>query len=648
MLVPFPIANLLKRRFGPVYLLFGLLMAIGTLTRLSLLFYSSNTGLTFGDVLGAFGRGLFYDFVVAGYFAIPLILYVTFLSERIFRSRMQQRMLGFGFFALIYLLLFVAVAEWIFWEEFESRFNFIAVDYLVYTNEVLGNIWESYPVAVLLIAVALVSLGAFLLVRRFLQGTGPSTRLGVRLLEATWWLSIPVLATLSLDASQATFSTNRYANELASNGIYTFFAAYRSNEIDYSRFYALQKNDQVITHLRHLLADPGTGFVSEDPYNISRQILGRGPEKKLNVVLITVESLSAEFLGIFGSDRQATPNLDALSKESLLFTRLYATGTRTDRGLESITLSVPPTPGRSMVKRPNNENLFSIGQVFRDHGYQTEFIYGGYGYFDNMSYFFANNGFVTMDRNQMPENEVHFANVWGVADEDLFTQTMKQLDTSHAKQRPFFGLVMTTSNHRPYTYPEGRIDIPSPGGRTGAVKYTDYAIHDFIERARAKPWFDNTLFVIVADHCAKSAGREALTVSQYHIPLMIYSPKNIPAGKYQGLMSQIDLAPTLLGLLNFSYQSQFFGRDVLAPEQLDAGRALLGNYQKLGFLKDNQFVVLSPRQQVEGYQIGDQDAQTLMSSPTQSLVDDAIGYYQGADLLSQRRLAALRAAGKLR
>ncbi|HWS03369.1 MAG TPA: LTA synthase family protein, partial [Gammaproteobacteria bacterium] len=454
--------------------------------------------------------------------------------------------------------------------------------------------------------------------------------------EAALLLAIPALTTFGIDASQANFSSNRYANELAGNGIYSFFAAYRNNEIDYARYYALQNNERVFQHLRALVAEPDTHFVSTDTHNITRTITGRGPEKRLNVVLITVESLSAEFLGAYGSDRKISPHLDALAHESLFFTDVYATGTRTDRGLESIALSVPPTAGRSLIKRPHNENLFSLGQVFHEQGYRTEFLYGGYGYFDNMNYFFENNGFKIVDRNNIAPEDIHFANTWGVADEDLFTQTLKEVDAAHAAREPFFGLVMTTSNHRPYTYPDGRIDIPSPGGRDGVVKYTDYAINDFIERARGKPWFDDTVFVVIADHCAKSAGKEALTVAQYHIPLLIYSPKHIAPGTVDRLVSQIDLAPTLLGLLNFSYQSQFFGRDVLAPHQADAGRALLGNYQKLGYLKDGELAVLSPRQQIESYQVGAQDVQSRMVAADPARVDDAIAYYQGASLLFQQ------------
>lgn len=630
--------KLLHTRFGVVYLIVGLVICIAGATRIAL-WLSTPGDLGLGTLLASLSIGLGYDLITASYIVLPLIIYLALLPERIYRNRLHSWLLGLGLYATLYGLLFVALAEWLFWNEFESRFNFIAVDYLVYTHEVLGNIRESYPVPSLLSTIAVIAGLLFWPLRPWLAAAGPATAYRQRLSMALMLLTVPLLATLAVDSQAANFSSNRYANELAGNGIYDFFAAFRRNEIDYNRYYIVQNNNQVFAYLRALLAQPGQPYTSNDLHNITRSITGRGAEKRLNVVLITVESLSAEFLGRFGNTHQLTPNLDRLADESLLFTHVYATGTRTDRGLEALTLSVPPTAGRSIVKRPDNEQLFSLGQVFRERGYRTLFLYGGYGYFDNMNYFFSHNGYEVVDRNDIPEDAIHFANIWGVADEDLYTQALKEIDRTYASGKPFFGHLMTTSNHRPYTYPAGRIDIPSPGGREGVVKYTDYAIGDFIERARHKPWFDDTLFVIVADHCAKSAGKEALTAARYHIPLLIYAPQHISPGRIERTVSQIDIAPTLLGLLNFTYQSRFFGQDVLDPDAIDAERALIGNYQRLGYIKNDVLTVLSPKRQIQSYQLDVNQAQTPLAEPITRLVDDAVAYYQGASLLYQAQHA---------
>ena len=218
--------------------------------------------------------------------------------------------------------------------------------------------------------------------------------------------------------------------------------------------------------------------------------------------------------------------------------------------------------------------------MFRSKGYDSLFLYGGYSYFDNMGAFFGGNGYTVVDRSALAARDIHFENIWDVADEDLFTLSLRQFAHSAAVGKPFFAHIMTTPNHRPFTYPDGRIDIPSHKQREGGVKCTDWAIGDFLQRARQHAWFKNTVFVITADHCASSAGKSGLPVNHYHIPLLIFSPAHITPGVNTRLMSQIDIAPTLLGLLNFSYRSKFFGYDLNA---LEAGRerAFIGNYQEV-------------------------------------------------------------------
>ena len=232
--------------------------------------------------------------------------------------------------------------------------------------------------------------------------------------------------------------------------------------------------------------------------------------------------------------------------------------------------------------------------MFNANGYESLYVYGGYGYFDNMNYFFSNNGYTVVDRTAIAATDIHHENIWGVCDEDLFTLALAEADKRHAAGKPFFAHVMTTSNHRPFTYPEGRVDVASGTGRDGAVKYTDWAINDFIERARRRPWFDDTVFVIVADHTSSARGKTDLPIEGFHIPLLIYSPRHVPARKVDYIASQIDVAPTLLALLNFSYRSRFFGQDILA-EGRNHQRALLANYQTVGYLEDGLLVELRPK-----------------------------------------------------
>ena len=627
------LASVRKNRFSLLFILACLLMGISMLTRLALLIESySEFDSTIINVMGVFGLGLLFDFVNAGYFIIPLLLYLWLLPEKIFQKKWNRFILYGFFFVFIFILLLSATGEWFFWDEFNTRFNFIAVDYLVYTTEVVGNIQQSYPIEWIMLGLSLLSVVVVYLLRPLIN---LSFQKGFYFKQRTGWAlgfaSITVISFLFVSGKLHRFSSNSYANELAGNGIYELFAAYRNNELSYDQFYPRINESKAFQNIHRLLKSRKSTFVSSDPFSIQRQITHEGQEKKLNVVLISIESFSASFMEHFGNTKNITPFLDSLTEQSLLFTNLYATGTRTVRGLEALSLCIPPTPGQSIVRRPNNEHLFSLADVFNEKGYESKFIYGGYGYFDNMGYFFENNGYEVVDRSALSDEDIDYENIWGVADENLFTLALREMDKTVSKGKPIFAHVMTTTNHRPFTYPEGRIDIPSHTSRAGAVKYTDYALKKFILDATKKEWFTNTVFVITADHCASSAGKTELPVEKYHIPLLVFSPGNTLPGVEETLMSQIDIGPTVLGMLNFSYTSKFFGEDIHAIESGNE-RAFISTYQLLGLLKNDHLVVLSPNKKPEEFLIGrdHESVSRVNNSVTSPIKEETISWYETA------------------
>jgi phosphoglycerol transferase MdoB-like AlkP superfamily enzyme len=240
-----------------------------------------------------------------------------------------------------------------------------------------------------------------------------------------------------------------------------------------------------------------------------------------------------------------------------------------------------------------------------------------------------------VDRAAVARDDVTFANAWGACDEDLYRWTLREADRAHAAGRPFFHFVMTTSNHRPYTYPEGRIDLPPKvSKRPGAVKYTDHAIGELLRAASTKPWYRDTIFVIVADHCASSAGKTELPPEKYRIPLLIFAPGGqIAPGVVDTLASQVDYAPTLLGLLNWSYASRFYGHDVLAPARRELpGRAFIGNYQKLGLLTPDHLAILGPVRRSATYALAP-EGPVADAEPDAGLVARTIAAYQTASWL---------------
>jgi phosphoglycerol transferase MdoB-like AlkP superfamily enzyme len=604
------------------------LIALATLTRLALALHAG-TALSAGEIVQVFLRGLWFDLAAAIFAVTPLVLWLALAPARLARTWLYRGVTVLILFGGVFGLLVLAVAEWLFWEEFGARFNFIAVDYLLYTHEVLGNIWESYPVGRILGGLALAAAAVTaLLARRLWHAAGAA--LGLRRA-----VSVLIVQTVLLgcaltfpDSDQKSFSPLDAANELAGDGLFDFFAAVRRNELSYERYYATLPPQEALATVR--AAFPGAKWIEPEKDGIERPVAAHGAARSLNVVLVSVESLGAEFLGAYGNAGGLTPNLDALARESLWFANAYATGNRTVRGLEALSLSLPPTPGQSIVRRPSNEYLFSLGSVLEDKGYAVLFVYGGYGYFDNMNAYFEANDYRSIDRRNIPSQDIEFENIWGVADEHLFAHALKEIDREKAARpdRPVFAHIMTTSNHRPYTYPPGRIDIPSGKGRDGAVKYTDYAIGKLIEGARSRPWFKDTLFVITADHGASARGTSRIPVDKYRIPVFFYSPAHLAPRRVDRLMSQIDIAPTILGALQLDYYTKFLGHDLLhTPPSED--RAFVANYQTLGYLKGDRLLVLQPKRKMEEFTMQG-DKLVARSRVDPALAREGIAFYQVA------------------
>ncbi len=648
--------NILHRRFGGILLLYLVFISISLVSRTVLL------SMSFKDVsfnpliiIWSYGAGLFMDTVAFSYFMIPFVLFLMFVSDRFFNSAFHRIFAYVAYFITFYILLFNGVSEYFFWEEFGIRYNFIAVDYLVYTTEVLGNIKESYPLPLLVSGILTADIIlTYLVVKKKLlvESLASKSIFKSRLKSGLILLCIPALSFILIKNTTVEITKNRYNNELAKNGIHSLFAAFLNSELDYDLFYAVRDNQENFKQLRNLLKSENSQYLRSEPLDITREITNSGEEKRYNVVFITVESLSAEFLGFKRNKKEnpwdfsgnvtkykgnVTPYLDAIADSSLLFTNLYAVGTRTIYGLEAVTLGAPPKPGQSVVKRANNENMFSVGQIFKERGYDLKYIYGGYGYFDNMNYFFSHNGYQIVDRSDLKEDEITFKNAWGVCDQDLFNRTLKECDKSFAAGKPFLNHLMTTSNHRPFTYPDGVIDIPSHTTRAGGIKYCDFAIGEFIQKASEKPWFKNTIFVIVADHCAGSAGQAELPFMEYQIPFMIYNPGLVRPQQISKLCSQIDVAPTLLGVMNWSYKTKFFGKDILkmTPEE---ERAFISNYQKLGYIKNDRLSILSPQQKITHYKINAQTGEMKVEVTDPEIENEAIIYYQSANYVYKNKL----------
>lgn len=596
----------------------------------------------------ASGKSIFDEYggalpkIVLIFIGIKTILFALFLFLPKKRSKIRFWLFAFVIFLYVLLILQNAISEYFFWNEFGVKYNFIAVNYLIYTNEVIGNIMQSYPVVPIFSGLFLITgiVTYFILKKsRIYIDKIPTFSQKIKISVLYIFLSIISLTAIPILAKTEN-SKNIFVNELQSNGLYKFYLAFKNSDLDYFKFYKTLPTKEAFAILEKQ-------FTTISGQKTNRKITSDSLENHKNVVLITIESYSAEFMKMYGNDKNITPFLDSLAQKSLQFTNLYAAGNRTVRGLEAVTLCLPPTAGESVVKRVDNKNKFSTGNIFKHKGYNVKFMYGGDAFFDNMKDFYSGNGYTIVDKSSLSSEEITFSNVWGVCDEDMYNKAIKVMNTEAKENKPFFNHIMTVSNHRPFTYPENKIDIPADcKSRDGGVKYTDYALRKFFAMASKQPWFKNTVFVIVADHCASSAGKTELPLDKYRIPAFIYSP-GIKAEKYNQLMSQIDLMPTLFGLLHFDYESKFYGQDVFKSDYKP--RAFIATYQDLGMIRDNVLTILSPKQQVKQYQLNvipekgvapeyqiHYEEKALKKERT-DLVNETISFYQTASDILKRK-----------
>ncbi|MCR4029390.1 MULTISPECIES: LTA synthase family protein [Flavobacterium] len=602
----------------------------------ALLIYTASGKSIFDEYGGALPK------IVLIFVSIKTVLFSVFLFLPKHRDKIRFWLFTFVIFLYVLLILQNAISEFFFWNEFGVKYNFIAVNYLIYTNEVIGNIIQSYPVVPIFFALFIVTaIITYFIVKNSRKYIDEIPTISEKLKISAIYCTLFVSSLFAVPGLAKTEnSKNIFVNELQSNGIYKFYLAFQNNKLDYFKFYKTIPDQKAFALLKEQIP-------SISGNNTIQNVKNDSIEKRKNVVLITVESLSADFMKMYGNEQNLTPFLDSLAQKSLLFTNLYAAGNRTVRGLEAVTLCLPPTAGESVVKREDNKNKFSTGSVFRKKGYNVKFMYGGDAFFDNMQDFYTGNGYQIVDKSNFSEKEITFSNVWGVCDEDMYNKAIKIMNEEAKQNKPFFNHIMTVSNHRPFTYPNNKIDIPGNiKSRDGGVKYTDYALKQFFTQAKKQPWFNNTVFVIVADHCASSAGKTELPLDKYRIPALVYS-SDIKPEKYTKLMSQIDLMPTVFGLLNFDYESKFFGQDVFKPDYQP--RALIATYQDLGLIKDNTLTILSPKQQIKQFQLKLNEKngiapefqiyydQIPLKSENTNLADQTISYYQAASYVLKKK-----------
>lgn len=634
-------------------------VVIGAVLRVVLYFAFRDTGFDVLTILGCLALGAAYDALATTILLAPVLLGLTFFGVGVARpvsrafwiallgipaacallfftvDRFFGRLHAFetlvlpfvvllslaaaallarpiprGVFRVVFCaaMLFNAAVEYFFFEEFNSRFNHIALDYVLYPNEVVTNIWESYNVPLFVGAALVLGVAVAWWTGRKLA-RGPLSRLPW---SAAWRggasaLAVMALATLALSALPNTISQNRITNAIAQNGPEQLVEAYRTSELDYHPYYRTLEQSEARTRAAKVLGFPALSAddakLPDATFALLRDVKPtRAPSSRpLDVVVVLEESLGSDFVGCVGGKHSLTEHLDRWAKEGLLLENLVANGNRTVRGLEGVLCSFVPLPGDSITKRTPPVDAAALGRVFESKGYDTAFFYGGAASFDGMEPFMTKNGWQEfVEQKHYPSDS--FTTAWGVADEYIFDALLARQERAAAEGKPFFGTLMSVSNHKPYLVPQGRTKAADGAPSRGrAVAYSDWALGRWLDAAKAKGLLDHTVVLVVGDHGARVYGAELIPVGSYRIPALFLSPDPAWRGKrLPRLCSQIDLAPTLLSLAGLECRVPFLGTDLTS--QVDGpGRAFVHHNRDVGILTDDALVVLGLQKTVTFY-----------------------------------------------
>lgn len=513
---------------------------------------------------------------------------------------------GTQVWALIGLIgiLFMELATPVFLLQFDTRPNRIFIEYLRYPNEVLSTLWHGFRLP-FIGGILLTGLLGFWLYRMLRL---PNSRLILWLPTKTLltWPFVVILIFMGIrstthhrPANPALFAItgDSMVNSLAINSSYSVLYALYSmkHEAHSSEIYGKLTNKDMLTYSMdwpwlktYQVNDP------EYPTLHYQQAIGNR-EKPLNLVIVLQESMGATFVKSLGG-AAVTPELEKLASEGMWFERLYATGTRSVRGIEAVIAGYLPTPAQSVVKLSNSQSNFTtLGSILKASGYQTQFIYGGEAHFDNMRGFFTSNGFSDIVDISRIQNPV-FVGSWGASDEDLFNTAHREIESLYQAGKPFFSLIFTSSNHEPFEFPDNRITLFEQPKNTAnnAVQYADWAMGQFFEKAKESPYWKDTVFLIVADHDNRVYGNNLIPVEKFQIPGLILGADVKPT-RISTLSSQIDLAPTLLSLIGISSCHPMVGRD-LTRDLSSPGRAFLQFENYFALMESEKLTILKPDQ----------------------------------------------------
>lgn len=577
------------------------LFALFTLSRLLLMIWQYQRVLQARGLWPILLGGLRIDLnQIATYASLPALLMPWLENSPLF---LNITAIWFTFWWLLAAFMEIATPQFI--TEYDTRPNRLFIEYLKHPKEVFGMLWRGYK-GVLAGGLLLFILMAVMAHSLFF-GFAP-VQPGPVWLSIIESFSYALLAFLCIrgtlkkrpiNPSTVAFAGDGLINSLALNSIYSLLYAIYAMKYEMSAedVYGKMPADEMNLLIRKTAGIHAPQY-PDTIATMHRQVSGNHPVIPRNIVIIVEESLGAQYVKTLGGEN-LTPNLDRLYQEGWGFLRAYATGTRSVRGLEALSAGFPPTITQSVFKLPNAQTgFFTIADALgQQYNYHSRFLYGGEAHFDNMKGFFLGNGFKEVIDGPSFKNP-QFKGTWGYSDEDMFNQLDRLLQEDESRGQPVITLAFSVSNHSPWEYPSGRIQ---PQGEAASVentvRYADHALGQFFETAKTRDYWQDTVFLVVADHDSRVFGAELIPLKHFHIPALILGAGITPRLD-ERIISQIDLPVTLLCLAGVSCVHPMIGQDLTSQTP---NRAMMQYDNRYGYLKNDQLLVLDPHMQPQQF-----------------------------------------------
>lgn len=624
--------------YAPIVSFFITALVLLSLSRVALVLWKFERVSAVDGIGFVLLQGVRADIIILCFMVLLPTLLAPLLSLSTRIRRYWDPVLALWLTGGIILLVFMELSTPSFINEYDTRPDRLFVEYLKYPAEVFSTLFKAYTLQ-LLITIVVMFFTVRLSWRHFSGYIGATSKL-----KRSYALALlPVLIILlalggrsslqhrPANPSLFAFSTDNLVNKLPLSSTYSvLFSIYNlKHEQNSSEVYGQMELAETIERVRNTMAVDKSQFIDSNMPTMHRQIATMRRAKPLNLVIVLEESLGAGFVESLGGI-PVTPNLERLSKEGIWFKRMYATGTRSVRGIESVITGFPPTPARSVVKLERSQrNFFTIAQLLGERGYHTEFIYGGESHFDNMRGFFLGNGFQNIV-DQKDFSNPKFVSSWGASDEDLFDKALERFDQLQAQKAPFFSLIFTSSNHSPFEIPENTIELYDEGQQSvnNAVKYADYALGRFFDALKEKSYYRDTIFLIVADHDTRAHGASLIPIDKFQIPALIIAP-GVEPSEYGEIASQLDLPPTLLSLMGIDSIHPMIGHD-LTLDSPKKGRALMQYQSTYAYMRDDQVAIFRPEKEPRQFrysqeerslnEVVEQDAELIADALANSLL----------------------------